>query len=479
MDAQPSFDLQVSQIKFLSREESEMHAIVTVGARNAGAGPGGRAPEGAEIVLVDCSTSMGDPPSKMVAARRATIAAIDSMRDGTRFAVVAGTHEARMAYPREEATAVADPRSRADAATAVHRLYANGGTAMGTWLARARVLLDGHPAAIRHAVLLTDGFNVSEARAELDRELAACAGHFSCDARGIGDGWEPEELLRIVTALGGTADAVRREDELEADFRALMRTAMGKAVPAVALRVSTPPDVRTRFVKQVFPAFADLAGKTREVDARTVEVDTGAWGDEVREFHVCLALDSADRELSVDRRVARLDLLPEGDATVDGSPANVFVHWTDDPRLSTLIDPKMSRYTRHGELKEAIDTGFEAYRSGDPKRAAAEWARAMELAAKLENDRILRRLRRVVAVDSDGLPRLRDDAGDLDSKRLRIASRDTHGGADGRGAAPGSARGEPEGATRTCPNCDRRTPSGTYCTHCGAPMNGGASGGAV
>ena len=468
MDAQPSFDLQVNQTKFLSAEESEMHAIVTVTARNPGPATGGRVPEAAEIVLVDCSTSMGHPGSKMVAARRATIAAIDSMRDGTHFAVVEGTHEARMVYPREERTTIAARQSKAEAAAVVQRLYPNGGTAMGTWLALARSLLAAHPDAIRHAVLLTDGFNESEARENLDEELAACIGHFSCDARGIGDGWEPEELLRIVAALGGTADAVRQEAELETDFRELMRVAMGKVVPALNIRASTLPGVRVRFVKQVFPRFADLAGKVRPIDASTVEVDIGAWGDETREYHLCLVIETADRPMKVDQRLARLDLLAEGPVTAHGSPAVVLVNWTDDPRLATLIDPKLSRYTRHAELKEAIDAGFEAYRADDLGKAAVEWARAVDLATRLKNHRILSRLRLVVDIDADGRARIKDDAGAVDSKRVRIISGDTRD--TGTPEAPPE---DAQDAGRVCPNCDRPAPPGVFCTWCGAALDGG------
>jgi Ca-activated chloride channel family protein len=465
MNARPRFDLQVAQNRYLSAEESDMDAILTISARDLAAAAGGIAPEAAEIVLVDCSVSMGHPGSKMVAARRATIAAIESVRDGTHFAVVEGTDRARMVYPREERTRIATPRSKAEAEVAVEGLHPNGGTAMGTWLALARRLLAPHPEAIRHVVLLTDGRNESEPQESLGTELAACAGRFSCDARGIGDGWEPEELLRIVSALGGSADAVRSEAELEPDFRELMRAAMGKVVPASRIRIKTMKGVRLRFVKQIFPVLDDLSERIREVDARTFEFDAGAWGDETREYQLCLVVEYGDRPMGEDRRLARVDLLVNGTVAVDGSPAPILVNWTDDARLSSVIGPKLSRYAEHAELKEAIDAGYAAYQAGERERAAAEWARASSLATRLGNERVLGRLRHVVEVDDDGRGRLRGDAGEAESKWLRIASRDTRSSAPSQGPS-----GISHAAARACPTCLRPAPPGTFCTWCGATL---------
>lgn len=42
------------------------------------------------IIIVDRSGSMGEPTAKMDQAREATSAAIDAIRDGVAFAVVAG-----------------------------------------------------------------------------------------------------------------------------------------------------------------------------------------------------------------------------------------------------------------------------------------------------------------------------------------------------------------------------------------------------
>ena len=55
--------------------------------------------ERAEVVLLDCSGSMGRPWSKLRAARRATGEVLDALPDGTWFAVVRCDHRAATVYP--------------------------------------------------------------------------------------------------------------------------------------------------------------------------------------------------------------------------------------------------------------------------------------------------------------------------------------------------------------------------------------------
>ena len=49
--------------------------------------------------MIDCSGSMANPPTKMAAAKTATATAIDTLRDGVEFAVIAGRADATMVYP--------------------------------------------------------------------------------------------------------------------------------------------------------------------------------------------------------------------------------------------------------------------------------------------------------------------------------------------------------------------------------------------
>jgi hypothetical protein len=84
------------------------------------------------VIMIDCSGSMAQPGTKMSEAIRATAAAIDTLPNGTEFAVVAGRANALMAYPDDQRLVVSSKKTRAEAKAAVRRLTASGGTAMGT-----------------------------------------------------------------------------------------------------------------------------------------------------------------------------------------------------------------------------------------------------------------------------------------------------------------------------------------------------------
>src|SRR5262249_26966038 len=147
---------------------------------------------------------------------------------------------------------------------AVAHLPANGGTAIGTWLGKARKLLEKYPDSVRHAILLTDGKNQSQTHRELLEVLDACEGQFVCDARGIGDGWDVAELSEIVKVLRGSADSVVEDGLLADDFRELIGRAMTKVLPEVRVRIGTMGYSSLRFVKQVHPAEYDLTDRCRE-----------------------------------------------------------------------------------------------------------------------------------------------------------------------------------------------------------------------
>lgn len=425
------------------------------------------------MILVDCSGSMDAPPTKIAAARRATVAAIETMPDRSAFAVVQGTSRATMVYPPELRLAVATPETRAEAAAAVGSLVAAGGTAIGQWLQQARQLLDTHPAGVRHALLLTDGRNEHEKPYELDQVLEQCAGHFSCDARAIGDGWEPGELLRIVDALRGTAEEVRLGD-LADDFRLMIARATRRVVPDLRLGVRTMEGVRLRFIRQVHPTAFDLTGDAVEAGERTVELSTGSWGEQTAEYHLGLAVDPGRFDEAVDSQVALVWVRPVGAAGAgpDPEPVGVFAHWTDDLVRATRMDPGLSHYGGQAELRDAVNAGCDAFDAGDLAVALAEWGRAVRLAHGSGNEEILRRLDDVVDVvdPAAGEVRLRDGARPGARKALKLSSTvsavNPHRPSPLDGAARPDSRSDLE-----CPSCFEISPGGTrFCEACGAPL---------
>lgn len=377
--------------------------------------------------MVDCSGSMDYPPTKMRNARDATSAAIDTLRDGVAFAVVAGTHVAKEVYPGNGALAVADAATRAEAKNALRKLSAGGGTAIGTWLGLADRLLASADVSIRHGILLTDGRNEHETPEDLRAALDACAGRFTCDARGVGTDWVVKEVTGIASAMLGTADIVADPAGLAADFTEMMENAMGKEVADVALRLWTPVGVEIKFVKQVAPTVEELTERRTQANTRAGDYPTGSWGDESRDYHVCVQVPEAG--VGQEMLAARVSLiLPAADGTSQVlSQGLVRAVWTDDMVASTSINPQVAHYTGQAELAQVIQQGLEARKSGDFDGATAKLGRAVQLAADSGNADTAKLLSKVVDVvdAATGTVRLKAKVADADEMTLETRSTKT------------------------------------------------------
>ncbi|SES48042.1 von Willebrand factor type A domain-containing protein [Actinokineospora terrae] len=451
-------DLRVSQNTYVSAADPAMPAVITV--RGAAGQPSAAS---AVVLLMDCSASMDWPPSKIAAARQAAVAAIDALRDDVLFAVVQGTESASMAYPAETRLVPATPEHRSAAKSAARRLAAAGGTAMGTWLALARKLFASHPDHIRHAILLTDGHNQSEAGWVLRAELAKCTGLFTCDARGIGDDWDPLVLREITTALRGRADAVVAEADLAADFRRVIDAATGKVLPQLRLRITTMPHATVRALRQKSPDDVDLTGDLTRSTTRALEVATGAWGAETREFLLSLDLDPAGLSAAEEVQVCRVELLG-GDGEVVAGPVAVLARLTADEVLSSRLDPKVQSHLVRDELGAAMTAGWDAHGRDDTAEAQRHWGEAVRLATELGDTEALHRLHRLVEVDdaTTGRVRLRPDLRPRDAFSVLLGATIT--GAD----PPPAAQPAPTGPNLTCGTCQRVSPAGTTaCPQCG------------
>ncbi|MFI1714217.1 VWA domain-containing protein [Streptomyces sp. NPDC053513] len=427
----PQFSVDVYQNEFLPEGGRDVNAIVTVtstGGGTTGALAGGGPASAGVVIMVDCSGSMDYPATKMRGAREATAAAVDTLRDGTHFAVVAGTHVAKEVYPGNGGLAVADARTRAEAKEALRRLSAGGGTAIGTWLRLADRLLSSAELTIRHGILLTDGRNEHESPEELRAALDACAGRFTCDARGVGTDWEVKEVTGIASALLGTADIVADPAGLTADFTAMMEHAMGKGVADVALRLWTPVGVEIMFVKQVAPSVEDLTGRRTEAGPRAGDYPTGSWGDESRDYHVSVRVPQA--AVGQEMLAARVSLLAPDPAGGDPRPLSqglVRAVWTDDLAMSTSINPQVAHYTGQAELADAIQQGLDARKSGDRDGATAKLGRAVQLAAASGNADTAKLLSKVVDVvdAATGTVRLKAKVAEADEMTLETRSTKT------------------------------------------------------
>ena len=418
MTGQPVFQAEVHQNPYLPARGTVVDAVVSVSASWPEGHPDAAGPSAAQVIMVDCSGSMTDPPSKLAEAKKATLAAIDTLRDGVEFAVVGGRDYAEPVFPANASLVAATGQTRAAARHAVSRLTAGGGTALGTWLRLASDLFTGHPAEVKHAIMLTDGRNEHESPRELRAVLRACEGRFVCDTRGVGGGWSGTELRLIASALLGTADGLAFPGELVADFRAMTRAAMNKALGEVSLRLWTPNGSNVRFVKQVYPYLEDLTGRRTEVTARIGQYPVGAWGAESRDYHLCLALPAG--AVDEERLAARVSLVSQDRALVD---TRLVATWTDNHALSAVIDPRVAHYSGQAELAATIQHGLAARDAGDIATATAMLGRAVQLAAATGHDDTGGLLRRLVEVDArTGSVRLRDDATGIDAELANVRS---------------------------------------------------------
>ena len=449
-----TFSAAAHQNVFLPRGSSAIDAILSVSADEGDGSAWDAVAQGGsvEVIMVDCSGSMAFPSSKIEAARTATAKAVDRLRDGTWFAIIAGSTQARMIYPEpapgpdgysRPALAAASAAARAAAKDAVGRLDAGGGTAISTWLGLARRVFETRPGAIKHALLLTDGRNESEEAARLTAELERCLGAFQCDCRGFGTDWDRAELQGIADTLLGTTDIIPSTSDMEAEFEAIIQHAMSKRVGSVFISVLTPVGGHVRFFKQVTPEVVDLTALAVwqqpvgsdgqwEVVTRTDAArpmislyPTGAWADgEDREYHIGLTVPPQGVGPEYEVRAGRVGVLVDG-TMVTQIP--VRAAWSDDVDVTTRINPSLAHFTGQEDLARSIAEGLAARRAGDYQTATQRLGRAASLAHAAGNRETTRLLLRVVEIEDPerGTVRLKTDVSKEDEMTLDTRSRRT------------------------------------------------------
>lgn len=420
----PTFTSTVFQNEFLPDGGTDVNAIVRIGVTGAGqAGASGKPP--GEIIIVDTSGSMGQV--NMAAAKNAAMVAVDTIADGTYFAIVAGTHEAFLAYPMVrtgQGMVQMTPRSRAEAKQAISWFNAEGGTAIGQWLNLARALFAsmGNMLGNKHALLLTDGEDRDETQFDLDNAIQACVGLFQCDCRGVGTDWIVSEIRKVSTALIGTVDIVPSGPGMAAEFASILRTAASRGITDAQLRVWVPQGAQVLFVRQVSPTLDDLTMRGVQVNALTTGYPTGSWSDEERDYHVAVRLPA--KALGQEQLAARVQLAVDGEPVTQGL---VKATWSNDSSLTTRISPEVAHYTGQTELASAIQEGLAAKAAGDDATATLRLGRAMQLAMATGNDEATSKLAKVVdVVDAGtGTVRLKRAVEKADEMALDTASTKT------------------------------------------------------
>jgi von Willebrand factor type A domain len=493
MDRELSFTLAVAAEPEQHRDRRTVDVSVAVGAgesrADAPADAGSAREPGAgfaEVVLVDRSGSMSSPITKDHLAKKAAAAAIDLLADGVLFAVVGGTDKARMIYPTRSTLTVASASTRAAAGDAIRKLgTGNGATAIGPWLDRARELLEPHYDRVRHVTLLTDGKNEYQylASRTLEQVLTDCHGVFTCDTRGIGADWNPEELRRIADRLQGTNDSIPDLGDLERELTDVVRGASRRKVAQAALRVRCTPHVSVTLLEQSSPSIADLAAHRVPVAGTSaVDFPTGPWSSEDRTYMLNLTVDREPAADGVADLLAAIEVVTGAIGTAQADPvtgvSTVQVRWVDIPSPGTDINPLPIRHREEKQLRELRQRGAMRYRDGDTQGAQQDWGEAVRLATKLRNEDALSRLRRVVRI-LDGpsgkvslLPDLPVEyvvnlmVGDTTSTwagpgLIETPSRIPPGAANNRAELPDEVE---TGPGPTCPQCGRiAAPGSDFC----------------
>ena len=418
-----TFSAEVFQNEYLPAGADTVDAVVTVKSLEGGGGAATATQDAIEIIVIDTSGSMQEESgAKMHSAKVATQAAIRNIRDGVKFAVVGGNHQAYPIYPAS-GLAVSDPQTRDQASQMVNGVRADGGTAMGSWLSAAGSLARLDPTAICHVLLLTDGRNEHETPNQFDSAISSCVGLLQCDARGLGAAWEVAELRKVAAALLGTADIIPSPDQMEAEFTRLMQQSMQKQVGDVALRLWTPKGSTIDFIKQVAPELRDLTGSAAPVNPLTNDYPLGAWADaEDRDYHIRIRVPVGG--VGDERLASRVMLIVDG---AEQPAALVRAVWTDDNRLSTRINREVAHYTGQAELADAIADGLAARDSGDQKTATIKLGRAVQIAHEAGNSDTVRLLQKVVDVENaqTGTVRLKNQVERSDEMALDVRSTKT------------------------------------------------------
>ena len=376
----------------LSAGADRIDAVLTVTATPGGdtavSARGGRA----IAFVIDRSGSMQDG-GRIEAAKHAARVCINLLDEAAQFCVIAFNHEPHVLVPLCPATHQNKERAHRE----IRRLSADGGTVFSEALLATQEELGKLDGGIRYALFLTDGENDAKDR-DLRRAVESCKGKFQCDGRGVGSDWTKADLTFIANTLLGNADIIPSAEHMEDAFREAIGGALAKGVANVRLRLWSPKTVRIATIKQVSPEIVDLGSLKIQKDDKTIEIPTGAWADESRDYH--LTLTFAPGEVGEEMLACRPSVVyeSEGREQVVPGAAPVVATWTSDATLATRLNPQVAHYTGQQEIADSIKEGLAARERGDVDQATKLLGNAAKIAANSGNEEVTRRLKHVVDI---------------------------------------------------------------------------------
>jgi hypothetical protein len=398
-----SFEGRVDHNKDLASGANSVVAVVSIKSNS----PGATTAVAKKRVLgfvADGSGSMDGAKWKF--AKQAVIKAVEGMpEDGnTYFFVIMGGDAAHVIVD----VVLSSAATKRAALARLNEMTNHGGTYFARWLAGARAQFDRVPGGINILSFLTDGKNEGEDERTLNEELKRCVGKFEAECRGVGEGYKAEELRTIQKALGGSVDGFQRPEDLIEDFKAVVERTQSLSRSNVLLQIWTPVGVKISTIKQMTPQLLDLTGKVGAgPNPRLSRVDTGAWGEESRDYMIVaeLAPEAVGKVGGPAKLVARVSLVENINGAEVETKLNeggqITAEWTDDDKKSTVINPKVANYTGQAELARNIQEGVAALTAGDEERATKALGKARELAVATGNDEATKRIDKIVKVDPD------------------------------------------------------------------------------
>ena len=136
-----------------------------------------------------------------------------------------------------------------------------------------------------------------------------------------------------------------------------------------------------QFVRQVAPEVRDLTSTATRVSPLIIEVPTGAWGDETRDYHVAVKVPTAP--VGSERLAARAEVVVDDQVVAKGLVRAV---WTDDANLTTRIDPAVAHYTGQARLGEVIQRGWRRGPPGTRRKPTRLLGEAAKMADESGNE---------------------------------------------------------------------------------------------
>ncbi|MEZ4392105.1 MAG: VWA domain-containing protein [Polyangiales bacterium] len=322
-------------------------------------------------LVVDTSGSMDGPA--MEHARAASLAMLESLRDGDRFALVTFDARARVLVPSVELTA----RRRTEASASIRSMEARGTTdlAGGLRLGLLEVAQRFRADGINRVVLLSDG--VPNDRAPLEAMARSAAQHqITITALGLGTDFDETVMAQLAQTSGGRFHYVQDSSMVAGVFRdevLRMQRVVGRNAVAV---LTAGPDVE---VQAVVGLPAVRSGN--EVRVALGDITEGS----TRDIIVRLSVPGRRNEASVEVLDATLTFADAMDGA-GGCERHAFLgarSTSDDARRETGRDPEVERVAAEAQLAAGTLEAIRDAREGHVERAQARLDQALTQAQRM------------------------------------------------------------------------------------------------